>query len=133
MVDWRDSLAPLRERNFAWFFASRFVSIAGSMTAGVASAFAVLDVTDSASALGQVLAARTIPMVVFSLLGGVIADRVSRALILRLSNTLSGLTQGTVAYLVISGQAELWMIIALVAINGTTASVSLPAMEGLVP
>jgi MFS family permease len=125
-------LAPLRERNFAWFFASRFVNIAGSM-AGVALAFAVLDVTDSASALGQVLAARTIPMVVFLLWGGVIADRVSRALILRLSNTLSALTQGTVAYLILSGQAELWMIIALEAINGVTSSVSLPAMEGVVP
>jgi MFS family permease len=133
VVSWRDSLAPLQERNFAWFYASRFVSIAGSMMAGVALAFAVLDVADSASALGQVLAARTIPTVVFLLWGGVIADRVSRALILQLSNTLSALTQGTVAYLVLSGHAELWMIIALVAVNGTTASVSLPAMEGVVP
>jgi hypothetical protein len=43
--------------------------------AGVALAFAVLDITDSATALGQVLAAHTIPMVLFLLWGGVIADR----------------------------------------------------------
>lgn len=129
----RQSLAPLRERNFAWFFGSQFVNISGSMMAGVALAFAILEVSDSASAIGQVLAARTIPMVVFMLWGGVIADRISRALIIRLSNLMSALTQGAVAYLVLSGQAELWMIVVLEAINGTTAAVSLPAMDGLVP
>src|SRR5262245_9056898 len=101
--------------------------------AGVALAFAILEVSDSASAIGQVLAARTIPMVVFMLWGGVIADRISRALIIRLSNLVSALTQGAVAYLVLSGQAELWMIIVLEALNGTTAAVSLPAMDGMVP
>ena len=129
----RQALAPLRERNFAWFFASQFVNISGSMMAGVALAFAILDISDSASAIGQVLAARTIPMVVFLLWGGVIADRISRTLIVRTSNLLSALTQGTVAYLVLSGQAELWMIIVLEAVNGTTAAVSMPAMDGMVP
>jgi MFS family permease len=129
----REALAPLRERSFAWFFASQFVNIAGSMMAGIALAFAILEISDSASAIGQVLAARTIPMVLFLLWGGVIADRISRTLIIRLSNLMSALTQGTVAYLVLSGQAELWMIIVLEAINGVTASVSLPAMDGLVP
>lgn len=132
-MNWRQSLAPLRERNFAWYYASRIVSTAGSMMAGVALAFAVLEISDSATALGQVLAARTIPMVIFLLWGGVIADRISRALILQVSNLLSALTQGSVAYLVLSGQAELWMVIALVAINGVTTSVSMPAMAGVLP
>ena len=64
------------DRRFRYFFASRAVNIAGSMMAPIALAFAVLAIEDSATALGQVLAARSIPMVVFLLLGGVIADRV---------------------------------------------------------
>jgi MFS family permease len=132
-MSWKNSLAPLREPNFGWYFASRFVNTAGSMMAGVALAFAILDISDSASALGEVLAARTIPMVVFLLWGGVIADRVSRALILQVSNLLSALTQGTVAYLVLSGHAQLWMIIVLEALNGVTSSVSFPAMASVVP
>lgn len=110
---WAYSFAPLRERNFAWFYAARVVNTAGSMMAGVALAFAILDISDSASALGQVLAARTIPMVVFLLWGGVIADRISRALILQVSNVLSAATQGAVAFLVLTGHAELWIIIVL--------------------
>lgn len=132
-MTWRESFAPLRESNFAWYFASRFSNTLGSMMASIALTFAVLDLTDSASALGQVLAARTIPMVLFLLFGGVVADRFPRTLVLQLSNLLSAATQGTVAYLVITGQADLWMIIVLEVANGTVSAVSFPAMASMVP
>ena len=132
-MTWRESFAPLRETNFGFYFASRFSNTLGTMMAGVALTFAVLELTDSASALGQVLAARTIPMVLFLLFGGVIADRFPRAVVLQLSNLLSALTQGVVAYLVITGEAELWMLIVLEAANGTVSAVSFPAMASMVP
>ena len=132
-MTWRDAMTPLRNRNFAWYFASRFSNTLGGTMAQIALTFAVLDLTDSAGALGQVLAARTIPMVLFLLFGGVIADRFPRTLVLQLSNVLSALTQGLVAWLVISGTAELWMIIALEALNGTVWAVSFPAMQSMVP
>ena len=126
-------MAPLRSAGFAWYFASRFSNTLGSMMASIALAFAVLDLTGSASALGQVLAARTIPMVLFLLFGGVIADRFPRSVVLQLSNLLSAATQGAVAYLVITGSAELWMIIALEIANGTVSAMSFPAMASMVP
>jgi MFS family permease len=132
-MKWRQAFAPLRERNFAWYFTSRLSNTLGSMMAGIALTFAVLDLTDSASALGQVLAARTIPMVAFLLFGGVIADRFPRTLVLQVSNLSSALTQGVVAWLVISGTAELWMIIALEVVNGTVSAISFPAMASMVP
>lgn len=132
-MTWRESLAPMRERNFAWYFGSRFADHLGTTTAGVALAFAVLAVTDSATALGQVLAAHTIPLVVFLLFGGVIADRLPRALVLQASNLLSALTQGILAWLVITDRAELWMMILLAGLNGTVDAVSFPAMASMVP
>jgi MFS family permease len=132
-MNWHQAFAPLRERNFAWYFASRLSNTLGSMMAGIALTFAVLDITDSASALGQVLAARIIPMVLFLLFGGVVADRFPRTLVLQLSNLLSALTQGLVAWLVISGSAELWMIITLEAVNGLVSAISFPAMASMVP
>ena len=132
-MTWKDSLAPLRERNFAWYYASRFTNLLGTMMASIALAFAVLDLTDSASALGAVLAAHTIPMVLFLLFGGVIADRFPRTLVLQLSNLSSALTQGVVAYLVISGTAELWMLIVLEAVHGTVSAIAFPAMASMVP
>jgi MFS family permease len=132
-VTWRDSFAPLRNRSFGWYFASRTADTLGTMMAGVALAFAVLGTTDSAAALGQVLAAHTIPMVVFLLYGGVLADRFPRTLVLQSSNLLSAASQGTLAFLVITGEADLWMFLVLAAINGTADAAGYPAMAGMVP
>src|SRR5687768_5041072 len=103
------------------------------MMASVALAFAVLDITDSATALGQVLAAHTIPMVLFLLWGGVIADRLPRVPIIQVSNLVSGLTQAAIALLVITGTADLPIVIALSAIHGVVSAMSFPAMGGLMP
>jgi MFS family permease len=132
-VKWTDSVAPLRERNFRWYFGSRFVNTLGNMMAGVALAFAVLEITDSATALGQVLAAATIPTVVFLLWGGVIADRFSRAMVLQVSSVVAGLTQAAVAVLVITDVAEIWMLVVLEAVHGLTAAVAFPAFASIMP
>ncbi len=127
------ALAPLREQNFRWYVAARLVNTAGGMMAPVALAFAVLETSDSASALGSVLAANTIPLVIFLLIGGVIADRFDRALVMRTCNLAAGVSQAIAAWLVITGQAEIWHLIVLQAINGTVAAAAFPAMAGLVP
>ncbi len=132
-VTWKDAAAPLRERSFAWYFASRFTNTLGSMMANIALAFAVLDITDSASALGQVLAAHTIPMILLLLWGGVISDRFPRTLVLQVSNVASAASQGLLAFLVITGAAELWMVIVLTAVHGAVSAISFPAMASMVP
>jgi MFS family permease len=126
-------VAPLRERNFRWFFASRLVNMLGSTMASIALAFAVLEVSDSATALGTVLAARTVPTVIFLLGGGVIADRFPRRVVLQVSNVGAGVLQGTIALLVITGTAELWMLAVLSAFQGVVSAVSFPAMSSIMP
>ncbi len=128
-----DALTPLRDRQFAWFYASRVVSMAGTMMTSVALAFAVLEITDSASALGIVLASQAVPMVIFLLVGGVVADRFPRSSVIKVSCLLSALTQGLVATLVITDVAQLWMLVILEAANGTVAAFSMPAGASLLP
>lgn len=126
-------IAPLREANFGWYFLSRLVNLAGSTMAPVALAFAVLEVSDSASALGGVLAARSIPTVVFLLAGGVLADRFGRALVIQTANVASAASQGAIAALLITGHAELWHLVVLSVVNGTASAASMPALAGIVP
>ncbi|MEP6667067.1 MAG: MFS transporter [Nocardioidaceae bacterium] len=128
-----DALSPLSDRRFAWYYTGRFISTVGSSIAPIALTFAVLDLTGSASALGLVLAARSIPLVAFLLIGGVVADRFSRSVVMQLSHVLSAATQGAVALLLLTGTADLWMIIVLEALNGTVAAFTFPAMYGVVP
>ena len=85
---------PLGERNFAWYFSSRLVNTLGAMMANIALTFAVLDIDGRAIAIGQVLAAHTIPMILLLLWGGVISDRFPRAVVLQVSNVASALSQG---------------------------------------
>jgi len=127
------ALAPLRDPRFAWYYAARVVSTAGSAMAPVALTFAVLAITHSATALGLVLAARTVPMVLFILIGGVVSDRFSRTAVIRTANLLSGATQTVVAVLVITGSANLWTLVAIEALNGTVSAFTMPAMQSVVP
>jgi len=125
--------SPLQTANFRYFFIGEVINRVGSSMSGVALAFAVLDISDSASALGIVVAASSIPMVVFMLLGGAIADRLPRALVLRGCNLLQGLLQTTVAILVLTGTAEIWHLVVLEALGGVLFSVTYPAFLGMVP
>jgi MFS family permease len=127
------ALAPLRDRRFRWYFASRAVDLVGDFMGGIALAFAVLAVSNSPSALGIVLAARSIPEVVFLLVGGVLADRFGRTIIIQLSNVTAGVSQLAIAALVISGTAEIWHIALLAAVNGVAAAANQPALAGLLP
>ncbi|WP_193612054.1 MFS transporter [Nocardioides lijunqiniae] len=127
------ALAPLREQNFRWYFLARMVNMAGSTMASVALAFAVLEVSDSPSALGTVLAAMSIPMVVFLLVGGVVADRFGRTLVIQTANVVSGLCQLSIAALVLGGHAQVWQLVCLAAVIGTSSAMSFPALASVLP
>ena len=127
------ALAPLREASFRWYFLSRLVNLCGTTMAPVALAFGVLEVSHSPGDLGLVLAAHSLPMVVFILAGGVIADRLGRTLVIQGANVLSALSQGTIAVLLITDRAEIWHFVVLSALNGVASAASMPALAGLVP
>lgn len=132
-MTWASSLEPLRQRDFAWYYASRTVNQSGNVMAGIALTFAVLDLTGSASDLGLVMAARMTPMVVLLLWGGVIADRFSRTVVIQVSNLASGLTQAAIAVLVLTQSAQIWQIVVLSLVNGVASAFSFPALASVMP
>jgi MFS family permease len=109
------------------------VSFLGNAMAPVALAFAVLHLTGSASALGLVLAARMLPNVLFLALGGVIADRLPRSTVLVGSNVIGGAAQAVAAVLLLSGEAQVWHLVILEAVNGAAFALFYPADSALVP
>src|SRR6266508_2074493 len=132
-MGWREDLSVLRHRSVRAFLAARFTSMLGGSIAPIALAFAVLDVSDSAAALGVVLAARSIPNVLFMLIGGVVADRLPRHLVLVAANSLCALTQAIAATLLVTGNAQIWQLVALEALNGVAAAFLFPAQTGVLP
>jgi len=126
-------LGPLARREFRLLFLARGISFFGSAIAPVAIAFAVLDLTGSATDLGLVLAARVVPQIVFLLVGGVWSDRLPRHLVMVASDLLTGGAQATSAALLLTGNAEIWHLVVLQAVGGTAFAFFFPASTGLVP
>ena len=129
----QEMMAPLRERAFRLMFLAHSTSNVGDQIAPIAVAFAVLDLTGSPSDIGIAFAARTLPMVVFVLAGGVWADRLPRHLLMLASDLGRLLTQGLLAFLLIAGHAEIWHVFVLQALNGAATAFYNPAATGLLP
>jgi MFS family permease len=109
------------------------VSVVGDGLVGVALAFAVLDLTGSVSALGLVLTARIVPLVVFYLAGGVFGDRLPRHRLMVWSNLARFASQSATGILLIAGHATLAELIALQALHGAATAFFRPASSGIVP
>lgn len=129
----KDLVAALGERRFRLLFTGRAISDLGDKLVPVALAFAVLELDHSASALGLVFAARMIPLVVLVLVGGVWADRLPRNLVMLSADGVRAVTQAVLAGLLLSGRAEIWQLMVLMAVYGAAQAFFDPASTGLVP
>ncbi len=129
----RENLAVLRERDFRLLFFGQSVSLFGDGMVNVALAFAVLEVSGSAAAVGLVFAARTLPLVLCILIGGVIADRTSPRTVMIAADIARLFTQGAMAALLIAGEAQTWSLALLAALGGAAAGFFTPASTGLLP
>jgi MFS family permease len=128
-----NTLAPLRHPAFRYLLAGRTIATVGNAVAPVALAFAVLDLTGSIAALGLVVGARSLTNVLFVLVGGVLADRLPRHLVMVASSLLAAGTQAAVATVVLTGTATVPLLMVLSAANGLVAAFALPATAALVP
>jgi MFS family permease len=129
----RETLAPLRLPAFRLLLTGRTISALGNAFAPIALAFAVLDLTGSAGALGLVVGSRTLVNVLFLLFGGALADRMPKTVLMVGSSLAAAVTQGAVAALVLSGSATVPLLIALSAVNGMVSALSMPASAAIVP
>ena len=124
-------VGALRERNFRLFFIGQSTSLIGSGMAPVAIAFAVLR-HGTTSDLGFVSAAGLVPLVVLLLVGGVIADRFPRRLVMLSSDLLRTLAEIGLGVWIFLASPPLWGFVVLAAVGVGSAFFN-PALTGLVP
>src|SRR3954453_1248999 len=121
----------LGERNVRLLVGAGMVDALGNNMAAIALTFAVLQIGDAAD-LGYVLLAREIPLVIFLLLGGVWADRVSRKALLVLGDLAMGSAQAVSALLFLTHHATVWRIALLQMVFGVAGAFIRPASTGLI-
>ncbi|WP_414504594.1 MFS transporter [Streptomyces sp. NEAU-L66] len=126
------AVPPWAGRNYLLLTGATVIANLGSSGALIATAFAVLAAGGSATDVGLVAAARTIPLIFFLLIGGAVADRLPRHRVMVAANALSCVSQGLFALLVLAGEPQLWQMALLAALGGTGQAFFAPASEGMV-
>jgi MFS family permease len=124
---------PLAEPQFRRLFFGRACSMIGTNIVPVALAFAVLDLTGSASDLGYVLGARWLALLGLTLIGGVWADRLPRHLVMLAADAARIVSQAGVGVLLVTGHAQLWHLVVTQVVAGAGDAFFNPASTGIVP
>jgi MFS family permease len=124
--------ASLRQRNFRLFITGQFVSLCGTWIQGVAQGWLVFQLSDSAFQVGLVSTLGSLPVLFFTLYGGVVADRIHKHRFILLLNSLTLLPVLLAGILVHTGIINVPIIMALAVITGTISAFEVPARSAFV-
>jgi MFS family permease len=120
-------------RDFKLLFFGSLTSLLGDQFALIATPWLVLKLTGDPLALGIVLALEGLPRAVFMLLGGAITDRISPRLVMLIADTVRFFLTAWMALMVVTGQAQIWMVYAFGLGFGLVAGFAIPAENSIVP
>ena len=131
--DFPKAVRALRNRNFRLFWTGNFLSNIGTWMQNVAQGWLVLTLTNSSFWLGVVGFAGSIPFLIFSLFGGVIADRVNKRRLLLVTQTAMMALAFLLAALTYFKLINVWGVAAISFANGVALAMNAPSYQALVP
>ena len=122
----------LQSRNYRLYFAGQFISLVGTWLQIVAQGWLVWQLTNSALALGVISAIGALPILLFTLFGGVIVDRFSKKKILVLTQIASMALALVLGLLTLLHIINVWQIALLAFLLGMVNAVDAPARQAFV-
>ena len=125
-------LAALRHRNYRLYWTGQCISVTGTWMQSVAQSWLVLELTDSAFLLGLVGVAQFAPILLFSLIGGVIADRVPRQRLIILTQSLMMVLALTLGILVVTETVRYEHVVCLAFLMGSLNAIDMPARQSFI-
>jgi MFS family permease len=123
----------LKQRDFGFFWASLLFSAVGSQISTVAIAWQVYEITNSPFQLGLAGLFRALPVMLLSIPGGVLADRMDRRLLLIVTQSLAALLALALALLSYFGTVQVWHIYTVTFLSGAVGIFDAPARTALIP
>ena len=123
----------LKQRDFGLFWASLLFSAVGSQISTVAIAWQVYEITNSPFQLGLAGLFRALPVMLLSIPGGVVADRMDRRWLLIITQALAALLALALALLSHFGQVQVWHIYTVTFLSGAVGIFDSPARTALIP
>src|SRR6266852_3078219 len=122
----------LRHRNFRLFWFGQLISLIGTWMQSIGQAWLVLELTHSAWLLGVVGALQFLPVMLLSLFGGVLADRLPKRKVLLFTQSFAMLQATILWILVATGHVQIWEVLVLASLLGLTNSIDMPTRQAFV-
>lgn len=122
-----------RYRDFRLMWVGAFTSTTGTWMQTVAQSWLVLSLTGSAFYLGLTGFLSELPFILFTLLGGAVADRLDRRKLLLGSQYVQMTCAFILTALVVTHRVQIWQMLVLVFVAGTAQSFGGPAYQALLP
>jgi MFS family permease len=122
----------LRHRNYRLFISGQLISLIGTWMQSVAESWLVYRLTGSAVLLGVVGFANRIPVLLFSTVGGAVADRYNRHHIVIATQVASMCLAGLLAFLTLSGTVQVWHLMAIATGLGLVNAIDIPTRQSFV-
>lgn len=127
-------VTPLRDnRAFRWLYVGQAVSVAGTQVTQVAVPLQVYAITRSSLAVGLVGLAALVPLVLFGLYGGAIADAVEKRRLVLTTSTGSALVSTVLMLQAATHLHRVWLLYACVAVQSAFAAVDMPGRRSIIP
>lgn len=126
------AFSALKHRNFRLFWLGQIISLTGTWMHQAAQGWLVFKLTDSPFFLGLAGTAFSLPILLFTLTGGVMADRYSKRNILRNAHTILMLLSLILAVLVFTDSVTVWHVIILAFFIGTVHAFEIPARQSFI-
>ncbi len=127
-----NTFRALRNRNYRLFYFGQTISLSGTWMQTIAQAWLVLQITNSKLALGTVTMLQFLPITIFVLFAGVIADRVPKRNFILCTQALAMSQAFVLAALVWSGRVELWHVYVLAVVLGVSNAFEQPTRQAFV-
>ena len=127
-----DGLRALRHRNFRLFWSGQLISLVGTWMQAVAQGWLVLTLTNDPFMLGVVAAAQFVPVMVFGLFGGIIADSLPKRPTLIATQAVAMSLAFILAVLTATDTVQVWQIVLLALALGCTNAIDMPTRQSFV-
>ena len=127
------TFASLNDRNFRWYYLAMLCQMAAMNMQIIVRGYVVFDITESFTALGAIALASSVPMLLLSMFGGVLADRTPKKIVLQSGQLVSVLIAVIVGLLLLTGSLVLWHLFVASVAQGITMALMMPARQAMIP
>nr|WP_230085701.1 MFS transporter [Arthrobacter sp. AQ5-05] len=126
---WNQTFSSLKIRNYRIFASANLLAVIAVWMQRVAQDWMVLELSGSVTAVGITVFMQFIPSLVLMPLGGILADRYSKRLILMISQSAAGILAAIMAVLALTGHLEVWHIYVIAFVLGLVVVADQPARQ----